>query len=240
MQRRSDERAQALLDALLEDRSAPELAARAAAGLGLPEQGRYAVAVLRPGGDGPARPVPDAAGMRFFRRMRADCEIVVVALGERGTDELTAVMVEWCQGPGGISPVVDSLAELGPARRLADVALLTCPPGTAGIVRLEDRLPAAMVVSRPELAARLVANVFGALLGLEPADRDLLVRTLDAWLECGGSAGRAAGLLYCHRNTVLNRLRRLEQLTSRSLSRPHQLIEVMLALEAFRLSVPQR
>ncbi|WP_406390867.1 PucR family transcriptional regulator [Streptomyces sp. NBC_00887] len=236
MQRRSDERVQALLDALLEDRSAPGLAARAAAGLGLPEQGRYAVVVLRRGG-GPDRPVMDADGMTFLRRMRADCEIVVVALGERGTDELTAVLVERCPGPGGISPVVDSLAELGSARRLADVALLTCPPGTARIVRLEERLPAALVVSRPELAARLVASVFGPLLGLDPADRELLVRTLEAWLDCGGSAGRAAGLLYCHRNTVLNRLRRLEQLTSRSLSRPRELVEIMLALEAFRLSV---
>lgn len=134
MQRRSDERVQALLDALLEDRSAPGLAARAAAGLGLPEQGRYAVVVLRRGG-GPDRPVMDADGMTFLRRMRADCEIVVVALGERGTDELTAVLVERCPGPGGISPVVDSLAELGSARRLADVALLTCPrarPGSCG------------------------------------------------------------------------------------------------------------
>lgn len=239
MRRRGDERVQALLDALLEDRSAPGLAARAAAGLALPEQGRYAVVVLRTDDGGPDRPDLDADGMRFLRRMRADCEIVVVALGERGTAELTEVMAERCPGPGGISPVVDSLAELGSARRLADVALLTCPPGTAGIVRLEERLPAALVVSRPELAARLVANVFGPLLGLDPADRDLLVRTLDAWLECGGSAGRAAGLLYCHRNTVLNRLRRLERLTSRSLSRPRELIEVMLALEAFRLSVSQ-
>ncbi|RZM96173.1 helix-turn-helix domain-containing protein, partial [Streptomyces alfalfae] len=49
-------------------------------------------------------------------------------------------------------------------------------------------------------------------------------------------AGRAAARLYCHRNTVFNRLRRLEQLTSRSLTRPRDLVEVALALEAHRLS----
>ncbi|MEK8145670.1 hypothetical protein NKH18_43175 [Streptomyces sp. M10(2022)] len=38
-------------------------------------------------------------------------------------------MADRCVGPGGISPVVDGLAELGRARRLADVALLTCAPG---------------------------------------------------------------------------------------------------------------
>ncbi|GHA87861.1 MULTISPECIES: PucR family transcriptional regulator [Streptomyces] len=235
MQRRSDERGAVLLDALLEGRSTPGLAARAAAGLGVPEQGRYAVVVLRRGGA--TGPAGDADGLRFFRRVRADGELVVVALGDRDPAGLAALMARWCPGPGGIGPVADGLAGLGVSRRLAEVALLTCVPGEEGFVRLEERLPAALVVSQPELSARLVADVFGPLLALDPADRALLVRTLDAWLECGGSAGRAAGRLYCHRNTVLNRLRRLERLTSRSLSRPRELIEMVLALDAFRLSV---
>ncbi|WP_405812078.1 PucR family transcriptional regulator [Streptomyces sp. NBC_01520] len=235
MQRRSDERGEVLLDALLDGRSAPGLAARASAVLGVPEQGRYAVVVLR---GGPAGQVMDADGLRLFRRTRADGELVVVALGDRDPAGLAPLLARWCPGrPGGIGPVAEGLAGLGTARRLAEVALLTCGPGEEGIVRLEERLPAALVVSQPELSARLVADVFGPLLALDPADRALLVRTLDAWLECGGSAGRAAGRLYCHRNTVLNRLRRLERLTSRSLSRPRELIEMMLALDAFRLSV---
>jgi DNA-binding PucR family transcriptional regulator len=97
-------------------------------------------------------------------------------------------------------------------------------------------MPTALVVSQPELADRLVKDVFGALLELEPADRAVLLETLDVWLVCEGSAGRAAGRLYCHRNTVFNRLRRLEQLTSRSLARPRDLIEMTLALDAYRLS----
>jgi hypothetical protein len=40
--------------------------------------------------------------------------------------------------------------------------------------------------------------------------------------------------VYCHRNTVLNRLRRIEQLTGRSLSVPKGLVDLALALEAFR------
>ncbi|MET8713495.1 helix-turn-helix domain-containing protein [Streptomyces sp. NPDC004735] len=236
--RRGDERGGALLDALLEGRPDPGLAARAASGLDLPELGRYAVAVLRAGLGGPAGVAMEADGLRFLRRRRADRECVVVALGDRDPAELVALLVRCCPGPGGIGPVADGLVEVGAARRLAELALLTCPPGTTEIVRLEDRLPTALVVSQPELSARLVADVFGPLLALDPADRALLVRTLEAWLECGGSAGRAAGRLYCHRNTVLNRLRRLERLTSRSLSRPRELIEMMLALDAFRLTAP--
>ncbi|MFC9948007.1 helix-turn-helix domain-containing protein [Streptomyces pratensis] len=239
MRRRSDEQGRALLDALLECRSEPGLAARAASCLDLPEHGRYAVAVLRAGGGEPAGVAPEADGLRFFRRRRADREVVVVALGDRDPAALAALLVRWCPGPGGIGPVADGLAGLGAARRLAEVALLTCPPGTTDIVRLEERLPAALLVSQPELSARLVTDVFGPLLALAPADRALLVRTLEAWLECGGSAGRAAGRLYCHRNTVLNRLRRLERLTSRSLSRPRELIDMVLALDAFRMTAPQ-
>ncbi|MFE7748872.1 helix-turn-helix domain-containing protein [Streptomyces sp. NPDC057428] len=239
MGRRGEERVWALLDALLESRSEPGLAARAATALGLPELGRYAVAALPAGGGAAPGVRTDTDGLRVLWRRREDREIAVVALGEREVSWLVALLGRWCPGPGGIGPVADGLAGLGTARRLADVALSTCPPGTTGIVRLEERLPAALVVSQPELSDRLLAGVFGPLLALDPADRALLVRTLEAWLECGGSAGRAAGLLYCHRNTVLNRLRRLERLTSRSLTRPRELIEMTLALDAFRLTVPQ-
>lgn len=239
MQRRSDERVQALLDALLEGRSAPGLAASAAAGLDLPEEGRYAVVVVRAEravGREPFHRIAASEGLRFFWRMRTDYEIAVVALDAGvGLTELADVLHRRCVGPGGISPVVSGLADLGLARRLAETALRTCGPDAHRIVRLDERLPAALVVSQPELAARLIADVFGPLLDLDPADRAVLLETLDAWLECGGSAGRAATRLYCHRNTVFNRLRRLEQLTSRSLSRPQDLIEMMLALDAFRL-----
>ncbi|WP_239103266.1 helix-turn-helix domain-containing protein [Microbispora corallina] len=54
-------------------------------------------------------------------------------------------------------------------------------------------------------------------------------------MRCEGSAVRAAGELYCHRNTVFNPVRRIEQMTGRSLSRPRDLVELSLALDAVRL-----
>ncbi|CAM5341480.1 PucR family transcriptional regulator OS=Streptomyces alboniger OX=132473 GN=CP975_29885 PE=3 SV=1 [Streptomyces alboniger] len=239
LRRRTDEQLQALLDALLEGQSAPGLAARAAAGLDLPEHGPYAVVVLRverrDGREAFHRQI-QRTGFRFIWRMRTDCEVGVVALhAEEGLDGLARLLDGRCPGPGGISPVVGGLAELGHARRLAELALRTCPPDATGIVRLDQRMPTALVVSQPELAGRLVADVLGEVLALEPADRAVLLETLDTWLDCEGSAGRAAARLYCHRNTVFNRLRRLEQLTSRSLARPRDLVEVALALEAHRL-----
>ncbi|MFD7707277.1 PucR family transcriptional regulator [Streptomyces sp. NPDC059785] len=239
LRRRTDEQLQALLDALLDGQQAPALAARAAAGLDLPEHGPYAVVVLRPERHD-ARPAL-GAGLRLIWRMRADHEIGVVALApEQDLDTITALLDARFQGPGGISPVVPGLAHLGQARRLAELALRTCPPNATRVVRLDQHMPTALVVSQPELADRLVKDVLGALLDLEPGDRSVLLETLDVWLACEGSAGRAAGRLYCHRNTVFNRLRRLEQLTSRSLTRPRDLIEMTLALDAYRLSATSR
>ncbi|WP_424533969.1 PucR family transcriptional regulator [Sphaerisporangium viridialbum] len=91
------------------------------------------------------------------------------------------------------------------------------------------------MVCEPELSGRLTTEVLGTLLALDQADRDVLLATLSAWLRCEGSAARAAGRLYCHRNTVFNRIRRVERLTGRSVSRPRDIVELALALEAVRL-----
>ncbi|WP_345983552.1 helix-turn-helix domain-containing protein [Streptomyces sp. DSS69] len=223
-----DTEAAALLGPLLAGSAQPHQVRRAAQGLGLPERGRYAVVVL----GAPAVVPSDGSGVRWCW-----CgEVGVVLLGPGGPAGPVARLVAAGAGPGGVSPVVDGLAELGLARRLARAALLTCGPGRREIVALEGRLPTALVASAPELSARLVAEVFGPLLVLAPAERALLVGTLEAWLECGGSVGRAAARLRCHRNTVFNRLRRLERLTSRSLSHPRELVETLLALDALRLT----
>ncbi|MFC6080519.1 PucR family transcriptional regulator [Sphaerisporangium aureirubrum] len=246
---RSTERVNALLDELLEGVADTAVARSAAAGLDLPERGRYAVVTMRlavrhdhdgsrpngygtPGVDGR----PEVLGpMRLLWRMRAQYEVAVVALGEATLEELAEGMTAVAYGPAGVSPVVGGLVELAAARRLAELAMRTCEGCGPEIARLDRRLPSALVISQPELSGRLVSEVLGALLGLDPTDREVLLATLAAWLRCEGSAARAAGQLYCHRNTVFNRMRRLEQLTGRSLSRPRDIVELALALDATRL-----
>ncbi|MFF4247188.1 PucR family transcriptional regulator [Streptomyces sp. NPDC001822] len=152
-------------------------------------------------------------------------------------DELALLAAGLTVLPGtrvGISSVVDGLASVGDARVLAETALRACP-ASGGTVLLDEHLPTALVVSSPGLGAALADRVFGQLDALDPADRDVLVETLTAWLDADGSAQRAGARLYCHRNTVLNRLRRFEQLTGRCLTRPTDAVEVSLALAARRL-----
>ncbi|MFF7857375.1 helix-turn-helix domain-containing protein [Streptomyces sp. NPDC007904] len=231
---RRENRVRLLAAALLDGTSRIADLPEAAQALGLPEQGRYVVVAA---GGGRLTGCPGAQpalgpGVRvhWHTGVEADYGIVPVEDGEE-------LVVPEEQPPGarvGVSSAVGGLAAVGEARRLADTALGLCPE-EGGTVRLTDHLPAALVLSSPELGAALADRLLGPLAHLEPADAEVLLDTLATWLACDGSAQRASRRLYCHRNTVLNRLRRYEQLSGRSLSRPSDLVEVSLALTARRL-----
>ncbi|WP_413812089.1 PucR family transcriptional regulator [Streptomyces sp. OE57] len=214
--------------------------------LGLPEQGRYAVVALEDA-DAPCRTphsVEVGDGLRTVWHTAEGTAHAIVLLGGGGDgdgDTGPGRLVRGLEVPpgarAGVSPAVTGLAAINTARRLADTALRTRPAaGSAAL--LEERYPEALVVSSPDLGSALAERMLGPVLALESADRELLLTTLAAWLEAGGSARRAGGLLFCHRNTVLNRLRRYEQLTGRSLDHPREVMELSLALSAHRLLTP--
>ncbi|MFH9570904.1 PucR family transcriptional regulator [Streptomyces sp. NPDC017454] len=243
--RRRENRARLLAAGLLDGTSRIADLPEAAQVLGLPEQGRYVVVAVT--GVHPARSdaaraaaVPSGTRVHWHAGAEADYGIVLVGAGDDGLpepEEPGAGSAPRAPVPGlriGVGGAVVGLASVGDGRRLADTALDICPEA-GGTVRLADHLPAALVVSSPELGRALAEKVLGPLLRLEPADREVLLDTLTTWLDCDGSAQRAGERLYCHRNTVLNRLRRCEQLTGRSLARPADVVEMSLALTARRV-----
>ncbi len=231
---RRENRVRLLAAALLDGTSRIADLPEAAQALDLPERGRYVV-VAAGGGRLAGCPGAQAVlspGVRVHWHTGVDADYGIVPV-EDGEESI----VPEEQAPGtrvGVSSAVDGLAAVGQARRLADTALSLCPE-SGGTVRLTEHLPAALVASSPELGAALAERLLGPLDRLEPADAEVLLDTLATWLACDGSAQRASRRLYCHRNTVLNRLRRFEQLTGRSLSRPTDLVEVSLALTAHTL-----
>lgn len=202
-------------------------AAAAARRLGLPERGRFAVVVLGPGDAADARPA--AGAPRVLWRIRAEEETGLVDLGGLPLDAVTELLAP-LGVRAGVSPVVETPAELARAHRLAVLALRTTRGGDGPhAALLDERLPAALVAAEPELAGRLRQVVLGPVLALAAEDRRVLLTTLGTWLSCRGSTTDAAQRLYCHRNTVSNRLRRLEGLTGRSLSDPAHVVELALA-----------
>ncbi len=77
---------------------------------------------------------------------------------------------------------------------------------------------------------RFVDTVLGSLLSLPPADRDLMLRTLKTFLDSQNQVTDAAKALFVHRNTVLYRLRKLEELLGRSFDNADDVLAMRLAL----------
>lgn len=236
-------RTRSLLDGLLTGRFAALDLVRVSTELGIPTSGRFALAVVEavPGAgnaqlgdavDAWARHTPP---VRVLCAPRAQGAVFVVYLGDRPVSELAAALSGTPGTRVGVSPEVEGLSELPRAERLADLARRTCT-ADGEVAKLDERLPTALLVCRPDLAGALAERAFHPLNDVGLTEGELLLRTLGTWLDCDGSTQRTAARMYCHRNTVHNRLRRLEQLTGRSLARPRDIVELSLALDAHRLT----
>ncbi|MEO5873397.1 MAG: helix-turn-helix domain-containing protein [Streptosporangiaceae bacterium] len=231
----SDALAQALIDKLLSGPTPDSETVHAAeAALDLDENGFYAVAVVRNGGGRP----PEIAGIRFTWCPRPGGDLAVIALDSADVGPAIRALESVIDGQAGVSPAVQGLRSLGQARRLAETALRTRTAGERGVVALEDRLPEALIVSAPALAELLATRTLGPVLALDESESSVLLETLEVWLECSTSALEAARRLYCHRNTVINRLHKLERLTGRELGCPRDVLILTLALQSVRLRRP--
>ena len=85
----------------------------------------------------------------------------------------------------------------------------------------------------PQLAVRLLAYRQRALGALEAHDRARgadLTNTLRVYLECHGNASRAATLLFLHRNSLLYRLARIQQVLGCDLEDAQERLALGLAL----------
>ena len=67
-----------------------------------------------------------------------------------------------------------------------------------------------------------------------------LMRSLEAFIECNGQWERAAKALFCHRHTLRYRIRRVEELTGRSLDSARDRIDFWLALRGRELVHTER
>ncbi|MFI1014839.1 PucR family transcriptional regulator [Streptomyces sp. NPDC020965] len=227
-----------VLRTLLRGHSDPMDVSAAAIVLDLPLVGRYAVVRSQGPGRDPAAMEPvrhDVDGFRLYRCPYRDGHAVVVPLAERPVADLARALTLPPGTRAGIGPAVGGLAQLGRARELAELALGMCGVDE-GPALLDDHLSAGLLLARPDLAARYADTVLGPVLDLPPHDSGSLLETLETWLSCHGSTDRASERLFCHRNTVLNRLHRLERLTGKRLDRPRDLVDLTLAVDAHRLT----
>ncbi|MFJ8853449.1 PucR family transcriptional regulator [Streptomyces sp. NPDC102437] len=238
MQGRQDTRRVALFEALLDGRGDdPAVAAAAAAALGVPVHDRYVIVVAAQDPAAPPNPAPvlDEHGIWSFWRPRSGRYAGIVRLAATGDYGVLLDLLRHRTGAtAGVSPEFDRLARAGRALRLAEHALRTLPAKSGEAAAFDDRLAEVLLVGRPEIAERLVTTWLGGVLDMA-AERDVLLGTLRVWLDHGCSAARAAELLYCHRNTVLNRIGRIAELTGASAESGEVRLGWALALRALEL-----
>lgn len=240
------ERRTLVVDAVLaglaaENPSLPE----AAAALGLPLRGAYLAVSADPAtADVVERVVADqlrGRGGTAAWRLRTGRYLGIVSLGRTVTAaEVRAALEAHSTHRVGLSPPFADLTATPEAARLADVARASVPPGTAGVCAHDDEPIRSLLVSDADAGWRAGRTVLDPVLALDSENRALLLDTLRTWFAAGGSASEAGKRLYCHRNTVRNRLQRLEELTGRSLEDPKGLAELYVASQAVELLARDR
>jgi DNA-binding PucR family transcriptional regulator len=176
------------------------------------------------GAAGPAGP----AGHAFAERLR-DAQPVLES--DRSRIRLTVGVSAVAEG---VTALVGALHEAQSARRLAAMRM-----GASG-----STAPGVSVVTSDEVASHelLLASVpasvlnsfrgrlLGPLLDYDERHNAELLPTLREFLACSGSWNACAATMYVHVNTVRYRIRRIEELTGRNLSRLDDQVDFFLAL----------
>lgn len=179
-----------------------------------------------------------ARDIRSAWRLLPDLQVGIVHLHgsppPAGLGTLVEILRQAATARVGISPPFQELSDTSEALGFARCAL-TSKASAESLVTVFDGTPLAVAaVSAPEAMARIKSSLLRRVDELAAQERTVLTDTFAAWLDAGGSANDAAAKLYCHPNTVRHRLRRIEELTGRSLSRPRDLAELCLVFEVDR------
>ncbi|MDT5367293.1 MAG: hypothetical protein QOC62_1724, partial [Mycobacterium sp.] len=128
----------------------------------------------------------------------------------------------------------DDLRDTPQALHFAKVMLRGQSDGSSRVAVFDGSILATAAVSAPETMVKSVGAALDCFGDLSDEERELLFETFRVWQENDASVSAAAAQLFCHPNTVRHRLRRIEKLTDRSLSRPRDLAEMCLAFEVYR------
>ncbi|MFC4855275.1 PucR family transcriptional regulator [Actinophytocola glycyrrhizae] len=238
LQRRDLQRQQSFLDGLVEGRGAdPEFAreAREELGLGSDESILCVTAPFSDPLDEPLRAPEDRlerAGIVSHWHVRGGNYFGLVSRGGLSVRDVCDQLRPCVAGRVGVAACADGLAGFATAYQLASRAAESLPRGAHRLVALADRLPEVLLAGSPEVVPVLVAETVGPILAQPPQLADTLLETLAALLGHDGSPTHAAQALYCHRNTVIYRMKQIESITGRSLADAHDKFELMLGLLA--------
>jgi hypothetical protein len=135
----------------------------------------------------------------------------------------------------GLAPVIHGFSGLVRACRLAIEIVELNAAGAHGPAELKDLWLPFLASRLRDAAPELVQSVLAGLDTVSEAEQQRLTEVAWAFAR-SGSIAKTAAQMYCHRNTVLNRLHRLEELTGHDITVP---ADAALLLLAFLTSRPE-
>ncbi len=237
VQRRDLRRRNGMLDAIADGRTAdPDVASEARELLGLPDGGDVAcVVALYDGSLEEPFVAPEdrleRLGIVSVWHVRAGISFGLLAGRPLPSEPaLVDLLGEGALGRAALALSPDGLTGFPTAYQLATRAAQTLDPGTRQLVSVADRIPEVLMAGSPEVLPLLLRQTVQPLLAQPGAQARTLMDTLLALLRHDGSPTHAAEDLFCHRNTVIYRLRQIEDTTGRSLSDPRD--KLLLTLGA--------
>jgi sugar diacid utilization regulator len=230
-----------LVDSLLEGRAIDRWSlCEVASCLRLPAHGPYVVITAEVPALG-IEPLPEIESKLRSRdvysawRVQPDVQVGIVHVkSERRLDEILGLVSRLTTDRVGVSARFDDLHDTPQALHFAKVMLRGRLHQGSPVAVFDGSILATAAVSAPDVMVKLVGNVLVGFDDLPDAEREMLFETFRVWQESDASVRSAAEVLICHPNTVRHRLRRIEQRTSRSLSRPKDVAELCLAFEVRR------
>ena len=244
LDRRDQHRQQRLLDRLADGAGVDAAVAGEAAaafGIGTAEPVACVLSPLDDSLDEPLHGIDvrlERAGLSSFWHTRGGAQFGLVPLGKLDGDGLVDLVRPVVATRVAVGVASDGVAGFAAIYQLAARAAQTLPRGRPNVVLVTDRLPELLLAGNPDVSGLLVEEAVGPLLSHPQGT--VLLDTLAALIASNGSPTRAATELWCHRNTVLYRLKQIEELTGHSLESPRDRQMFALALTALGRSVLPR
>lgn len=243
MQRRDLQRHHVVLDALLAGRADPAFLDDARDTLGVAVDDDLACMVVlhdRDSADhlGEVEDRLEKSGIEVRWHVRTGVHVALLSGDLPDDGALAATLTPHVPARVGLARSTGGLGGFATAHLLATRAAETLDRHERRAVCVGDRLPEVLLVGSPQVAPLLVEQTLGPVLVQPDAQRRTLLQTLEALLRHDGSPTHAAADLFCHRNTVIYRLKQIESLTGRSVADPRDKLLLGLAMAALRSSGP--
>lgn len=156
-------------------------------------------------------------------------EVMRQAMREASADRQATVAV----GPGDVASHRESYQT---AKGALQVAIMS--GRTAAVVGLDDLGIAGLLlrIDDPVALSAFARRTLAPILDYDQAHRTDLLATLRAYLECRQERSATATRLVIHPNTVAQRLRRIESLSSVSLADPAAILQFSAALTVYDIA----